>query len=75
MQNASGLRLFAPKLFDQGATLFLKFLKLILVWRSNYLISFLVVNPCLKGLNLETFKKEDTVRGKYYGNVDLVAKC
>ena len=49
MQNATGLRLFAPKLFDLGATLFLLFLKLILVWRSKPLISFL--NLCLKGFS------------------------
>ena len=46
--NATDLRLFALKLFDQGATLFLKFFKLILVWRK-YLLSFLAVNLCLNG--------------------------
>ena len=53
MQNATDLRLFAPKLFDLGATLLLKFLKLILVWRFKSLISFTVVNLCLKGFSLE----------------------
>ena len=42
--NVTDLRLFAPKIIDLGATLLLKFLKLILVWRSKSLISFLVVN-------------------------------
>ena len=50
---ATGLRLFAPKLFDLGGTLLLKFLKLILVWRSKSLISFLVVNLCFKGFSLK----------------------
>ena len=53
MQNATDLRLFAPKLFDLRSTLLLKFLKLILVWHSKSLISFLVVNLCLKGFSLE----------------------
>ena len=53
MQNAIDLRLFPPKLFDLGATLLRKFLKLVLVWHSKALISFLVVNLCLKGFNLE----------------------
>ena len=34
-QKATDLRPFAPKLFDLGTTLLLKFLKLILVWRSK----------------------------------------
>ena len=48
VRNATHLRLFAPKLFDQGATLLLKFLKLILAWRSKSSISFLALNLCLK---------------------------
>ena len=56
VQNATDLRLFAPKLFYLGATLLLKFLKLILAWRSKSLISFLVVNLCLKGFSLEAWK-------------------
>ena len=57
VQNATDLRLFAPKLFDLGETLLLKFLKLILVWHSKSLISFLVVNLCLKGFSFEARKK------------------
>ena len=53
VQNATELRLSAPKLFDPGATLLLKFLKLIWVWHSKPLISFLVINLCLKGFSLE----------------------
>ena len=53
MQNAADLRLFAPKLFDLGANLLLKFLKLTLVWHSQSLMSFHVVNLCLKGFRLE----------------------
>ena len=48
MQNVTDLRLFAPKLFDVGGTLLLKVLKLILVWHSKSLISFLVANICFK---------------------------
>ena len=53
MQNATDLRLFAPKLLDLGATLLLKFLELMLVWCSKSLISFPVVNLSLKGFSLE----------------------
>ena len=52
VQNVTDLRLFAPKL-DLGATLLLKFLKLILAWHSKSLISFLVVNLCLNCFSLE----------------------
>ena len=41
VQNATDLKLFAPKLFDRGATFVLKFLKLILAWRSKFLMSSL----------------------------------
>ena len=51
VQNATESRLFAPKIFDLGATLLLKFLKLILAWHSKSLIIFLVVNLCLKGFS------------------------
>ena len=44
MQNATDLRLFAPKIFYLGATLLVKFLKLILASSSKSLISFLAVN-------------------------------
>ena len=50
VQNVTNLRLFAPKIFDLGANLLFKFLKLILAWSSKSLISFLTVNLCLKGL-------------------------
>ena len=53
VQNASDLRLFAPKISDLGATLLLKFLKLILAWCCKSLISFLAINLCLKGFSLE----------------------
>ena len=53
MQNATDLGLFAPKIFDLGAALFLKFLKLILAWRSTSFVSFFVVNSSLKGFSLE----------------------
>ena len=56
MQNVTGLTLFAPKLFDVGGTLLLKVLKLILVWHSKSLISFLVANICFKGFSLEASK-------------------
>ena len=36
VQNATDLRLFTPKLFDLGATLFLKFLRSLLVWHSYF---------------------------------------
>ena len=36
----------------------LKFLKLILAWRSKSLISFVVVNLCLKGFSLEARKNK-----------------
>ena len=39
MQNATDLRIFAFKIFDLGATLLLKFFKLILAWRSKSLVS------------------------------------
>ena len=53
VQNATDLRLFAPKIFDLGAALLLKFLKLILAWQSKSLISFPAVNLYLKGFSLE----------------------
>ena len=53
VQNTTDLRLFAPKIFDLGAIVLLKFLKLILAWHSKSLIGFPVVNLCLKGFSLE----------------------
>ena len=46
MQNATDLKLFAPKIFDLEGTLLLKFFKLILTWRSN-------ISPNQKKLNFE----------------------
>ena len=53
VQNATDLGLFAPKIFNPGVTLLLKFLKLILAWHSKSLISFLAINLCLKGFSLQ----------------------
>ena len=53
VQDATDLSLVAPKPFDLGATLLLKFLKLILAGCSKSLISFRAVNLCLKGFSLE----------------------
>ena len=44
MQNATDLRIFAPKISNLGAALLVKVLKLILAWSSKSLNSVLAVN-------------------------------
>ena len=73
VQSATDLRLFAPKIFDLGATLPLKFLKLNLAWSSKSLILLVCIafSLCLKGFSLDARRN----KGKLYGTVGLMTEC